>query len=43
MDKEPKRQEPKIIPPQMEPGRGVPEIPPDKNVPEKTASTEGER
>jgi hypothetical protein len=38
MDKEPKRQEPEIMPPrpQVEPGRSVPEIPPDNDVPQKT-------
>ena len=43
MDKEPKRQEPEILPlvPHVEPGRSVPEIPPD-NMPEKTAPLRGE-
>ena len=43
MDKEPKRQEPEIMPPvpQVEPGRSVPEIPPD-NMPEKKAPIRGE-
>jgi hypothetical protein len=45
MDKEPKRQEPEIMPPrpQIEPARSVPEIPPDNDVPEKTTPVQGER
>ena len=44
MDKEPKRQEPEIMPPMMprgEPARSVPEIPPD-NAPEKSTPVRGE-
>jgi hypothetical protein len=45
MDKEPKRQEPEIMPPrpQVEPGRSVPEIPPDNDVPEKTTPVREEK
>ena len=45
MDKEPKRQEPEIMPPrpQIEPARSVPEIPPDNDVPEKTTPVRGEK
>jgi hypothetical protein len=45
MDKEPKRQEPEIMPPrpQVEPRRSVPEVPPDNDVPEKTSPVQGQR
>jgi hypothetical protein len=44
MNGEPKRQEPKIMPPvpKVAPGRSSPEIPPNKDAPEKKDPIKGE-
>lgn len=41
MDREPKMQEPEIMPPvpKVAPGRNSPEIPPDKDAPEETCAS----